>query len=288
MRLDGLVTNEELARRLSLAFGGERFPNAALLEGGSPELRRQLGLLLARAAVCSGQGERPCGQCPHCVKALAGSHPDVRVEGGGGAARSFHVETVRSIREDAYVKPNEAARRVFLLLEAQAMSEQAQNALLKVLEEPPPNVVFLLTAPSASALLPTVRSRAQLFRLPEEEQPPQEPQLLEQLAEALCAPGEAELLFLTAPLVKDRDRLRAVLEGLALLFRDACVLRAGASGCVSGLPGAAGRLSRALTRESLLRLLELTLQARRSLQQNANGALLVTALCAQLRAAAGR
>ena len=288
MRLDGLVTNEELARRLSLAFGGERFPNAALLEGGSPELRRQLGLLLARAAVCSGQGERPCGQCPHCVKALAGSHPDVRVEGGSGAVRSFHVETVRSIREDAYVKPNEAARRVFLLLEAQAMSEQAQNALLKVLEEPPPNVVFLLTAPSASALLPTVRSRAQLFRLPEEEQPPQEPQLLEQLAEALCAPGEAELLFLTAPLVKDRDRLRAVLEGLALLFRDACVLRAGASGCVSGLPGAAGRLSRALTRESLLRLLEFTLQARRSLQQNANGALLVTTLCAQVRAAAGR
>ena len=168
------------------------------------------------------------------------------------------------------------------------MSEQAQNALLKVLEEPPPNVLFLLTVPSSTMLLPTVRSRAQLFRLDGAEPCGADPELLSRLAAALCAPGEADLLFLTAPLIKDREALRQTLEGLALLLRDACILRAGASGCLSGLPEDAARLSRALTRESLVRLLTVTREAISARERNANAALLVTALCARLRAAAGR
>ena len=289
MQLGSLVEKEELKSRLSIAFGGDRFPNAAVLEGGTADGRRELALFLARAALCSGEGERPCGVCPNCVKALAGSHADLRVEGGSGAARSFHVDVVRSVRDDAFIRPNEAARKVFVLLEAQAMSEQAQNALLKVLEEPPPSVLFLLTVPSASMLLPTVRSRSQLFRLDGAEPCTADPELLSRIAAALCAPGEAELLFLTAPLIRDKESLSAVLEGLTLLFRDACALRAGASaGCRSGLPDDAAALSRALTRDSLFRLLTLTREAAAAQKRNANAALLVTTLCARLRAAAGR
>lgn len=289
MRFGSLLKNEELESRLSIAFGGDRIPNAAVLEGGTADGRRELALFLARAALCSGEGERPCGVCPNCVKALAGSHPDLRVEGGSGAARSFHVDVVRSVRDDAFIRPNEAARKVFVLLEAQAMSEQAQNALLKVLEEPPPAVLFLLTVPSASMLLPTVRSRSQLFRLDGGEPCTADPKLLSDLAAALCAPGEAELLFLTAPLIRDKESLSAVLEGLTLLFRDACTLRAGASaGCLSGLPDDAARLSRSLTRDSLFRLLTLTREAAAAQKRSANAALLVTTLCARLRAAAGR
>lgn len=289
MQFGSLVEKEELKSRLSIAFGGDRFPNAAVLEGGTADGRRELALLLARAALCSGEGERPCGVCPNCVKALAGSHPDLRVEGGSGVARSFHVDVVRSVRDDAFIRPNEAARKVFVLLEAQAMSEQAQNALLKVLEEPPPAVLFLLTVPSASMLLPTVRSRSQLFRLDGAEPCAADPELLSRIAAALCAPGEAELLFLTAPLIRDKESLAATLEGLTLLFRDACTLRAGASaGCLSGLPDDAAALSRALTRDSLFRLLTLTREAAAAQKRNANAALLVTSLCARLRAAAGR
>ena len=288
MLFGSLTPGAALSARLSAAFGGERLPNAAVLEGGTAENRRALALLLARAALCSAEGERPCGVCPNCVKALAGSHPDLRVEGGTGGARSFHVEVVRSLREDAFIRPNEAARKAFVLLEAQAMSEQAQNALLKVLEEPPQGVVFLLTVPSASALLPTVRSRAQIFSLEGGEPCAADPALLSSIAAAVCAPGEAELLFLTAPLIRDKDALRAVLEGLALLFRDALVLRSGGSGSLSGLPEDAARLSRSLTRESLSSLLSVVRDAAARLARNANAALLVTSLCARLRAAAGR
>ena len=138
-------------------------------------------------------------------------------------------------------------------------------------------------------LLPTVRSRSQLFRLDGAEPCTADPELLSRIAAALCAPGEAELLFLTAPLIRDKESLSAVLEGLTLLFRDACALRAGASaGCLSGLPDDAAALSRALTRDSLFRLLTLTREAAAAQKRNANAALLVTTLCARLRAAAGR
>ena len=91
--------------------------------------------------------------------------PDIHIESGGTAARSFHVDAIRFIRSDAYIRPNESPYKVYLLFRAETMSEQAQNALLKILEEPPARVVFILTCDSAISLLPTIRSRAQIFTL---------------------------------------------------------------------------------------------------------------------------
>ena len=91
-----------------------------------------------------------------------------------------------------------------------------------------------------------------------------------------------------AAIVRDRALLRTVLQGLCLLFRDACVLRAGGGSCRSPAPEEARRLSRELTRESLARLLDAANRAAEQAERNANSALLVTALCASLRQAAGR
>ena len=150
------------------------------------------------------------------------------------------MEAIRFIRSDAYIKPNEAPRKVYVLLEAQTMSEQAQNALLKILEEPPENVLFLLTVPSASALLATVRSRSQLLALEAPQQAHADAALVNAVVDGLCAPGECELLFSTAPLVRDKETLRLLLADLILLFRDAGIRRAGGPGCLSGQPEAAG------------------------------------------------
>ena len=156
--------NKEVLNRLSQLLQGGRFPHALILEGGAGQEKTEAALFLARAAVCTGE-PKPCGRCPGCRKALASSHPDIYVAGGGTAARSFHVEAIRFIRSDAYIKPNEAPRKVYVLLEAQTMSEQAQNALLKTIEEPPAYGVILLLAESVQSFLPTVRSRCVLLRL---------------------------------------------------------------------------------------------------------------------------
>ena len=287
MNFEGISCSEGVKQSLSRAFAESRLPHAMILEGPAGSGKAELARWIAKAAVCTGEGERPCGRCSGCMKAAAGAHPGITIAGGGTAARSFHVDTVRQIRSDAYIKPNEAPLRVFLLEGAEAMSEQAQNALLKVFEEPPERVMFILTVTSAVKLLPTVRSRAQIFTLEGEEQPSDtDLALTAAISQAIPASGEVMLLELTAPLIKDKERFRRVLQQLALLFRDACVLRAGGTSCLSHQPEDAEALAHALTRGQLMRLLEYVQGAQKAQNQNANAALLVTTFCARIRTAA--
>lgn len=133
-----------------------RFPHAFIIEGEPGSGRHTLARIIAAAAVCN-DSDAPCGRCRECTLIAADNHCDVLTYAPDGA--SFKVDTVREIRDNAYIIPIEAKRKVNILLECEKMNEQAQNALLKVLEEPPDFMVFILVCGSAAALLPTVRSR---------------------------------------------------------------------------------------------------------------------------------
>ncbi|MDR3552481.1 MAG: DNA polymerase III subunit [Clostridia bacterium] len=160
MFLKGFYGNRETKEQLAAAFDSGRVPHALLIEGPEGCGKKTLAKLLAAACVCSAEDPgRPCGVCRHCVKAASGNHPDIRLVSGGAGARSFPVDAVRRVRVDAYVTPNEAMRKVYILTDIQNMTEQAQNALLKVLEEPPEYAVFILTCDSGARVLDTVRSR---------------------------------------------------------------------------------------------------------------------------------
>ena len=264
-------------------YENDRIPHALIFEGG-PEQTLALAKWLAQAAVCTAPGVHPCGQCPGCIKAQAGSHPDITLAGGGETGRSFHKEEILALRSDTFIKPNEAPCRVFILQNAQNLSPQAQNALLKVLEEPPASVQFLLTCGRASSLLATVRSRSQIYTLTEA-QPPQDDGLAEQIALAVCSSKESGLLYLTAPLLRDKLRLRAVLERLTLLFRDALALRSGGKALLPE-DETAHKLAQSLTRAQLYQMTQTTREARGWVERNANTPLMVTVLCARLRSEA--
>ena len=141
---------------------------------------------LARAMVCASpvDGVRPCGRCRHCQKSEKGIHPDILTvdrltDDKGKPRREIYVDQIRDIVADAYILPNEAERKVYIIRNADAMNAAAQNALLKILEEPPRFVSFILVAASAIPLLETVRSRCvALHRNGEDAAPPAEARAL--------------------------------------------------------------------------------------------------------------
>ena len=148
---------------------GERVSHAYIVASASEEARRGTALRLAAAMLCESSGDRPCGDCRHCRKVFSGIHPDVvsvapALDDKGRKRREILVEQVRFISADAQVMPNEARVKVYVIHDAERMNAAAQNALLKLLEEPPASAAFILCASNPALLLPTVRSRCVLLR----------------------------------------------------------------------------------------------------------------------------
>ena len=150
---------------LELTFSSaEEIRHAYILSSPAAGVSFQAAMRIAGAAVCRGNAPFPCGKCPACRKAAAGVHPDIQVisrkeNEKGQKKRELTVDQIRSVSSDASILPNEAPRKVYIFQEAETMNTEAQNAALKLLEEPPNGVVLLLCTSNAVRLLSTVRSR---------------------------------------------------------------------------------------------------------------------------------
>lgn len=180
------------------------------------EERRSLADTLAAALVCTGDGP-PCGECAGCRKARKGIHPDIfRADPEG---EGLKAEGVRALRSDAFIRPNEAPKKVYLLEHAELLNPTGQNILLKLIEEGPPYACFLFLSPNPEMLLPTIRSRCETLWAAGEEDETQADEEGETLAALLLngGDGEAALPFLVSLEKKDR-------ESIALLL-DSCTAR---------------------------------------------------------------
>lgn len=155
---------KELEKTLSAAIGEGLLFHAVLIEGEKGTGKRELALWLAKALLCKG-AEPPCGRCAVCRKIDDGNHPDVEIYDGSGSARSFHIESIREIKNSLWLAPNESEQKVYILLEIQNMTAEAQNALLKSLEEPPAHARFIMTCDNRHSLLDTIISRSTVYTL---------------------------------------------------------------------------------------------------------------------------
>lgn len=175
--------------------------HAYLLALPAVSAREEQSLRLAQKLLCSAD-HSPCGRCRDCRKVEAGVHPDLlwlrrQTDDKGRLRREITVDQIRAMTAEAAVAPNEAERKVYVLPEADSMNTQAQNALLKALEDPPGHACFILCTAASDSLLPTVLSRLVRVQTGPEETPPDEtylPFAAEYLA--LLAAGDRQKLAL--------------------------------------------------------------------------------------------
>ena len=140
-------------------------PHALLFTGGDGPAAAEFA---AAAMECTADQGRPCGTCRACRKVLSGIHPDV-ITVQDPEHKLLSAETVRNVRSDAYIRPNEGERKVYVFPDCALLTEADQNILLKTVEEGPPSAAFLFCAESAAAVLPTLRSRCVECKLHPEE-----------------------------------------------------------------------------------------------------------------------
>jgi DNA polymerase-3 subunit delta' len=155
-----LAGNAALRQQLG---DGTRLSHAYILSGEVGSGRHTLARHLAMTLLCSGPvHQRPCTHCSNCRKVAEGIHPDLITVGGEG---DILVEDARKMRSDAYIRPNEAERKVYLIENADSMNEKAQNAVLKLIEDGPDYAAFLFLTHHAGQLLQTIRSRCEELKL---------------------------------------------------------------------------------------------------------------------------
>ena len=157
MGFEGLLGNRRMKDNLRSSFDKNRVPHFFLICGPQGSGRHTLARLLSAALMCTGENQ-PCGHCEGCRKVLGGIHPDF-ITVDDPEKKNVPVDLIRQARADIYIQPNEGKRKIYLFPRAQDMLPPSQNALLKILEEPPSYGAFLLITDNAEKLLPTVRSR---------------------------------------------------------------------------------------------------------------------------------
>lgn len=171
----------------------------------------------AAALECQGERDRPCGVCPACRKVAADIHPDV-ITVRDGEHKNIAVEVVRAVRADAYIRPNEGRRKIYVFPDCALLTEQDQNVLLKIVEEGPPYAAFLFCAENGSAVLRTLRSRCVELRpgVGGEASPHEGAELAEALCRCLLERRRGAAAELAVKLEKkrmSREDLSAMLEG---------------------------------------------------------------------------
>lgn len=158
MRFDGFFGNDGIKQRLSAACAQGRFSHCYLICGPKGSGKHTLARIIAAAMECTGTGDAPCGVCHACRKAFDGQHPDI-ITVDDTEHKNVAVDVIRDARADVFIRPNEGKRKIYIIPRAQDMGAASQNALLKILEEPPAYAAFLLLTDHAEKLLPTIRSR---------------------------------------------------------------------------------------------------------------------------------
>lgn len=161
MGFDDVLGNSRVKKILRLALRRNRVPNSLLFSGPQGVGKKSLAIALAKAINCQEEQGDACDECAACRAIAAGRFPDVQEIGPEGQV--IKVEHVREMRQLAYLRPMTGKKRVFIITEAERLTDESANTLLKILEEPPFFSQFILVTSNLHLILSTIKSRCQTF-----------------------------------------------------------------------------------------------------------------------------
>ena len=161
-----LCSNERVRDALDKVLKSGRVPHSLLIEGNRGTGKRTLARYIAKTLLCE-EANAPCNVCRSCHLADVGTHPDIEIIAPEDTKKNISAGQIDRLREIAHLTPRTASGKVLIIEQADTMNTPSQNKLLKILEEPPANVYFILLSASKSALLDTVISRCTAYSLSE-------------------------------------------------------------------------------------------------------------------------
>lgn len=271
------------------AVNNGNFPHGVLIECEDEEVSLRLAKLTANAILCTGE-HKPCGECSACRKAIGNNHPDIyETDGRTKKSDAFTVDSVREIRGNAFIVPNEANAKVYILKNGQNMNEQAQNAILKILEEPPSYVYFIILTTQKSKMLETVLSRVSVYSLAVSNQSitDDEKEYVKEFVAAVLSPNELKLMEHTSKYIKNNRLAGRILELFSEVCLDALKQKNGFTGEFL-FPDEVSALCGSLTAKSLMNLVNACNELCLSVKRNINNNLLTVRMCYELKRAIGR
>lgn len=162
MAIKDVIGQEKVANFLVSSIANKKQGHAYLFSGPEATGKRAMAGNFAKAVNCEGKGGDSCDSCISCAKIDKGNHPDIiRISPQG---KSIKIEQIRNLIGRINLRPYEGRSKVFIIESADRMTEEASNALLKTLEEPPGSSVIILISSNSSKLLSTIQSRCQIVK----------------------------------------------------------------------------------------------------------------------------
>lgn len=199
-----------------------RVSHAYIICGGYKETL-EAALYMAKGVNCLAESSKPCGKCSPCRRVDSSNHPDVSIIKTEG--NSIGIEDIRLLQSGVFAKPYEGKRKVNIICQGEKMTVQAQNCLLKVLEEPPGAGIIIITSANRENLLPTILSRCQILKPALEEKIP-ETKLYRAVLECFLEQDFIKASEEIGLLLKDDEKdVGAFLDYLFLQLRDILVLK---------------------------------------------------------------
>jgi len=164
MSLKDIIGEDRAVRLLREMISEDHVNGSYLFIGPGGTGKRTTAIEFAKAVNCEKKGSDVCEECVSCAKINSLNHPDVSIIGAEKESRFIKIDKIRNIIYQASMKPYEARKKIFIITNAEDMNEESQNALLKILEEPRENQIFILTTSRISGILPTVISRCKAVK----------------------------------------------------------------------------------------------------------------------------